>query len=82
MKAIMILIVAAGVGNGEVSGSDQVLQVREIEFSTMKACQKAAGDLNRAAHRSEERTRTFSRDPATGRVLVPAPVVIAECVRT
>lgn len=81
MKAILILIVTAGTVQGSALGPDQTLQVREIEFSTMATCRQAAEQLTKSARRADERARIFV-DTASNRVLVPAPVVIAECVKT
>jgi hypothetical protein len=81
MKAILILIVTAGTVQGSSLGPDQTLQVREIEFSTMATCQQAAKQLTNSVRRADERARIFV-DTSRNRVLVPAPVVIAECVKT
>ena len=82
MKAILILIIAAGTVQGTSSlGPDQTLQVREIEFSSMEACGEAATKLTTAGRRSNEWTRIFSVEESSSRVLVPSPVVIAECVK-
>jgi hypothetical protein len=81
MKAILILIVTAGTIQGSSLGPDQTLQVREIEFSNMASCRQAAEQLTKSARRADERSRIFI-DTTTDRVLVPAPVVIAECVST
>ncbi len=82
MKAILILIIAAGSVQGTSSlGPDQTLQVREIEFSSMAACGAAATQLTAAGRRSEEWARIFSVEEPSGRVLVPSPVIIAECVK-
>ena len=81
MKALLILIVAAGTVQGASSlGPDQTLQVREIEFSTLANCREAAAQLTSAGRRSNEWARIFSVEGSTNRVLVPAPIVIAECV--
>jgi hypothetical protein len=81
MKAILILIVTAGTVQGSSLGPDQTLQIREIEFSTMATCRQAAQQLTSSAHRADDRARIFG-EISTNRVLVPAPVVIAECVKT
>ena len=46
----------------------------------MEACQTAAHNMTAAGRRSNEWVRTFSVENTTQRVLVPSPVVIAECV--
>ena len=81
MKAILILIVTAGTVQGSSLGPDQTLQVREIAFSSMASCHQAAEQLTKSARRADERARIFI-DSSSNRVLVPAPVVIAECVET
>ena len=80
MKAILILIITAGSIQGISLGPDQTMQVREIEFSSMEACQAAANQMTAAGRRSNEWQRTFSVESTTQRVLVPSPVIIAECV--
>ena len=80
MKAILILIITAGSVQGISLGPDQTLQVREIEFSSMEACHAAANQMTSAGRRSNEWQRIFSREEVTQRVLVPSPVIIAECV--
>ena len=82
MKAILILIITAGSVQGTSSlGPDQTLQVREIEFSSMAACGEAASKLTAAGRRSNEWTRSFSIEESSDRILVPSPVIIAECVK-
>lgn len=80
MKAMMILVVVAGTVQGASLGPDQSVQVREIEFSSMEACQTAAVKMTDAGRRAEQYSRTFEVDSTTGQVLVPGPVIIAECV--
>ena len=80
MKAIMILIITAGSVQGISLGPDQTMHVREIEFSSMEACHKAAATMIDSGRRSEQYRRIFSIDRTTGRPVVPAPVIIAECV--
>ena len=82
MKALLILIITAGTVQGASLGPDQTLQVREIEFSSMEACQKAAAQMTTSATRAGDRARIFSIEESTDRILVPAPVIIAECVQT
>ena len=79
MKAIMILIITAGTVQGVSLGPDQTLQVREIEFSTMASCREAAAQLVNAGRKSDQYRRIFSVQ-ADGSSLVPAPVIIAECL--
>lgn len=81
MKAILILIIAAGAIRGGSLGSDQALEVREIEFSSIESCRLAAAQLVDASRRSNDWARTFSVEGSTNRVLVPAPNIIAECVK-
>ena len=80
MKALMILIVAAGLGDAGLRDNDQVLQVQQIEFSDMEACQKAAERLTVAGRRATDYQKVFAVESGTNRVLAPAPVVMAECV--
>ena len=80
MKAIMILIITAGTVQGISLGPDQTLQVREIEFSSMANCHRAAAQMIDAGRRSDQYRRVFSVEGTTGKSLVPAPVIIAECV--
>ena len=82
MKALLILIITAGTVQGASLGPDQTVQVREIEFSSMEACQKAAKQMVTSANRAGDRARILSVEESTGRILVPAPVIIAECVQT
>ena len=82
MKAIMILIVVAGTAHGTTDGPDQTLQVKEIEFSTLKSCQKAAAQLTDAGRKNVYWAREFSADKSNRQRPVPAPVVMAECVKT
>ena len=81
MKAILILIIAAGTIRGSSLGADRTLEVREIEFSSIAACRQAAAQLVDAGRKSNDWARTFSVEGATNRVLVPAPNIIAECVK-
>jgi hypothetical protein len=82
MKALLILIVTAGTVQGASLGPDQTLQIREIEFSSMEACREAAEQMVSSGHRANDRARILSIEESTDRVLVPAPVIIAECVQT
>ncbi len=82
MKALLILIVTAGTVQGASLGPDQTVQIREIEFSSMAACRQAAQQMVKSAHRADDRARIFSVEESTNRILVPAPVIIAECVGT
>lgn len=82
MKALLILIVTAGTVQGASLGPDQTVQIREIEFSSMVTCRQAAKQMVAAAHRADDRSRIFSIEASTGRALVPAPVIVAECVQT
>ena len=82
MKALLILIVTAGTVQGASLGPDQSVQIRQIEFSSMESCQKAAAQMVSSANRAGDRARIFSIEESTDRILVPAPVIIAECVQT
>ncbi len=79
MKAILVLIVVVGsLGGGDYA--DQRVEVREIEFSSIDACRKAAVQLASAGTSASDRARIFDVERSSGRVQVPGPVVIAECV--
>lgn len=80
MKAIMILIIAAGTVRGGSLGDERTLEVREIEFSSIASCRHAASQLVDAGRRSSDWSRTFSVEGSTGRMVVPAPNIIAECI--
>lgn len=82
MKAIMILIVAAGTAQGNALGSNQILDVREIEFSNMDACHQAAAQLTSAGRKNVYWAREFSTENSTKKLLTPAPIVMAECIQT
>jgi hypothetical protein len=82
MKALLILIVTAGTVQGASLGPNQTVQIREIEFSSMESCRQAAQQMVKGARRADDRARIFSIEESTGRMLVPAPVIIAECVKT
>ena len=47
----------------------------------MAACGEAASKLTAAGRRSNEWTRSFSIEESSDRILVPSPVIIAECVK-
>jgi hypothetical protein len=78
----MILIVTAGTVQGASLGPDQTVQIREIAFSSMATCRQAAQQMVKAAHRADDRSRILSIEESSDRILVPAPVIIAECVQT
>ena len=82
MKAIMILIVAAGTAQGSGLGSNQTLDVREIEFSDMNACHEAATRLTDAGRKNVYWAREFATEDRSRRLLTPAPIVMAECIKT
>lgn len=82
MKALLILIVTAGTVQGASIGPNQTVQIREIEFSSMTTCRQAAQQMVKAARRADDRARIFSVEESTDRILVAAPVIIAECLET
>jgi tRNA A37 threonylcarbamoyladenosine modification protein TsaB len=82
MKAIMILIVAAGTAQGSALSSNRNLDVREIEFSTMEACRQAAAQLVDAGRKNVYWAREFATETSTRKLLTPAPIVMAECIKT
>ena len=79
MKAILVLIVVAGgLRGGDIS--QQELEVREIEFSSLETCRKAAVQLVSASRSASDRARIFDIEKSTNRSQVTGPVVIAECL--
>ncbi len=82
MKAIMILIVVAGTSQGTSIGSDQALDVRQIEFSDIHACEEAAARLTNAGRKNVYWAREFSAESRGRKLLTPAPIVMAECIKT
>ena len=79
MKAILILIIVAGGIRGGDHAQQQV-EVREIEFSSMAACNKAAVQLVSASRSASDRARIFDVETSSNRSQVPGPVMIAECL--
>ncbi len=80
MKALLILIVVAGGIRGGEHAQQQV-DVREIEFSSLTACRKAAVQLVSASRSASDRARIFDVETSSNRVQVPGPVIVAECVQ-
>ncbi len=81
MKALMILIVAAGVGDFGPREGAQVLQVEQIEFTSIDTCLRAAYRLTVAGRQTTNYQRVFGTATGTRAVLTPPPVITAECVQ-
>lgn len=81
MKALLILIVAAGIGDTGRDAADQSLQIQRIEFSSLAACVEAADRLTEAGRRTIHYQKAFGTEAGTNRVLAAPPVITAECVK-
>ena len=80
MKAILILIVTVG-SQGDFDRVDNAMDIRQIEFASVQACERAAARLNGAGRRTSDYAKTFStRRSLSGGLFVAPPTVIAECV--
>ena len=80
MKAILILILTVG-SQGDLDRADSALNVREIPFASLQACERAADRLTRSGRRASDYAKTFSTTGSlSGGLFVSPPVVIAECV--
>ena len=90
MKALLILIVTVGTSQANVETTvDSSLDVRQIEFASLHACERAAARLTSAARSNSDWAKTFGTTSTSvvGRGLsnsqplfVAPPTVIAECV--
>ena len=78
MKTLMILIVAAGISAGDDPQS--ALEIREIEFRNLDACQRMAEALNQAGRSAEQRAMNVLAKQPSLRLPLTVPVVIAECI--
>lgn len=81
MKALLILIVAAGIGDAGRHDGDQALQIQRIEFSSVGTCLEAANRLTAAGRRATHYQKAFGTETGTNRVLTAPPVITAECVK-
>ncbi len=80
MKAILILIVTVG-SQANVGAVDSSLNIRQIEFASLQACERAAARLNSAGRRTSDYAKTFGTQRSlSGGLFVSPPIVIAECV--
>ena len=83
MKALLILIVTVGTSQANVDPLSTDLQVREIEFSTIQACERAATRLTKAGRSTSDWAKTFAVEAPSStsrRLFLAPPTVIAECV--
>jgi hypothetical protein len=83
MKAVLILIVSVGASQANLDLGGNSLEVRQIEFSNVVACERAAEKLSRAGRSGSDWAKTFAVDTArvTGNgPYLALPSVIAECV--
>jgi hypothetical protein len=80
MKAILILIVTVG-SQGNVDRVDSSLNIQQIEFESLRSCERAAARLNSAGRRTSDYAKTFgTRRSLSGGLFVSPPTVIAECL--
>ena len=80
MKAILILILTVG-SQGNIDRIDSSMEVRQIEFASLQACERAAARLNSAGRRSSDYAKTFGNTRSlSGGLFVSPPIVIAECI--
>ena len=84
MKALLILIVTVGTSQANVDTVDSALDVRQIEFSTVSACEEAAARLNSAGKSTSDWAKIFAVETpsggTSGNMFVSPPTVIAECL--
>ena len=83
MKALLILIVTVGTSQASVDAVDSALEVQQIEFSSLAACERAATQLTNASRSTSNWAKTFaSTSPSLNGepLFVSPPTVIAECV--
>ena len=83
MKAVLILIVSVASSQANVDLGDSSLEVRQIEFSNIAACERAAEKLTHAGRAGSDWAKNFAvnNQKGQGRALFLAlPSVIAECV--
>lgn len=89
MKALLILIVTVGTAQANIDPVDSSLDVREIEFANIAACERAAERLTNAGRATSDWAKTFAlanptattRNGLSGRNLfVSPPVIVAQCV--
>ena len=58
MKAILILIVTVG-SQGNIDRVDSSMEVQQIGFASLQACERAAARLNSAGRRTSDYAKTF-----------------------
>lgn len=85
MKALLILIVTVGTSQANVDPLSTDLQVQQIEFSSIQACERAATRLTNAGRSTSDWAKTFAIEyPRDGlrrsQLFVAPPTVLAECV--
>ena len=89
MKALLILIVTVGTSQANIDPVDSSLDVREIEFANVAACERAAERLTNAGRSTSDWAKTFALTSPTSTtrnglsrrdLFVSPPVIVAECV--
>ena len=78
MKALMILIVSVGTSQASLDGVDSNLEVRQIEFSSLAACERAADTMTHAGRATSDWAKTFSVNRRD--LFVSPPTIVAECL--
>ena len=80
MKAILILTVTVG-SQGNLDRVDSSMDVQQIEFASIQACERAAARLNSSGRRAGDYAKTFGTTRSlSGGLFVSPPTVIAECI--
>lgn len=80
MKAILILIVTVG-SQGGFDRVDSSMDIRQIEFASLQACERAAARLNSAGRQTSDYAKVFGAQRGLSNGLfVSPPVLIAECL--
>ncbi len=86
MKAVLILIVSVASSQANVDLGDSSLEVRQIEFSNIAACERAAEKLTHAGRAGSDWAKTFAVTAQSGQgglrrdFFLSVPYLIAECV--
>jgi hypothetical protein len=85
MKALLILIVTVGTSHVNVDSVDSSLDVRQIEFESISACEQAASRLTHAGRVTGDWAKTFAIETGDNgrfrnKLFVAPPTIVAECV--
>ncbi len=85
MKALLILIVTVGTSQANVDAVDSSLDVRQIEFESVTACEQAASQLTHAGRVTGDWAKTFAVETGDNgrsrhRLFVSPPTIVAECI--